>query len=92
MTATVPDGATRTVDSNTVRLFSFPWLIAALTVAGLLALALLLFLTRRRWRARLRRRAEERAALRTLRRELRAGNRSTADGPRERAPRRTTAR
>ncbi|MFF9145001.1 hypothetical protein ACF1BN_09115 [Streptomyces sp. NPDC014861] len=91
VTATVPGGATRTVDSNTVRLFSFPWLIATLTVAGLLALALLLFLTRRRWRARLRRRAEERAALRTLRRELRAGNRSTADGPQERAPRRTTA-
>ncbi|MFJ6411126.1 hypothetical protein ACIQK9_36985 [Streptomyces hydrogenans] len=79
VTATVPGGATKTVDSNTVRLSFFPWLIAALTVAGLLAVGLLLFLTRGRWRAWLRRRAEERAALRALRRELRAGNPPTAD-------------
>ncbi|MEU9861468.1 hypothetical protein AB0D99_11370 [Streptomyces sp. NPDC047971] len=81
VTATVPGGATKTVDSNTVRLSSFPWLIAALAVGGLLALGLLLVVTRERRRAWLRRRAEERTALRALRRHLRAGN-PPADDPR----------
>ncbi|MFE1906734.1 hypothetical protein ACFW96_24145 [Streptomyces gardneri] len=74
VTATVPGGAAKTVDSNTVRLSSFPWLLATLAVAGLLALGLLLVITRKRRRAWLRRRAEERTALRALRRELRAGD------------------
>ncbi|MFE2009136.1 hypothetical protein [Streptomyces sp. NPDC059491] len=73
VTATVPGGAAKTVDSNTVRLSFFPWLIATLAAVGLLALALLLFLTRRRRRAWLRRRAQERAAMRALRRDMRAG-------------------
>ncbi|MFE7093679.1 COG1470 family protein [Streptomyces erythrochromogenes] len=79
VTASVPGGAAKTVESNTVRLSYFPWLIASLTVAGLLALGLLLVITRKRWRARLRRRAEERTALRALRRELRAGNPPAGD-------------
>ncbi|MFC9701625.1 hypothetical protein ACFTWD_13095 [Streptomyces sp. NPDC056943] len=82
VTATVPGGAAKTVESNTVRLSSFPWLIATLTVGGLLALGLLLVVTRKRRRAWLRRRAEERTALRALRRELRAGN-PPADEPHE---------
>lgn len=82
VTATVPGGATRTARSDTVRLFRFPWLPAALGCAGLLALALLLVLTRRRRRAWLRRRADERTALRALRRELRAGG-PAADDSRE---------
>ncbi|MFB7406159.1 hypothetical protein ACFCZ2_03155 [Streptomyces sp. NPDC056202] len=73
VTATVPGGAAKTVDSNSVRLTFFPWLIAALAVGGLLVLAVLLVVTRRRRRAWRRRRAEERTALRALRRELRAG-------------------
>ncbi|MCB8901315.1 MULTISPECIES: hypothetical protein [unclassified Streptomyces] len=83
VTATVPGGAAKTVDSNTVRLSSFPWLIAALTVGGLLALGLLLVITRKRRRAWLRRHAEERTALRALRRELRAGNPPADDDPHE---------
>ncbi|MER8046575.1 hypothetical protein [Streptomyces sp. NPDC094032] len=79
VTATVPGGAAKTVDSNTVRLSSFPWLIATLAVAGLLALALSLLITRERRRAWLRRRAEERAALRALRRELRGGSPSAGE-------------
>ncbi|MFE7581480.1 hypothetical protein ACFU5Y_07935 [Streptomyces gardneri] len=82
VTATVPGGAAKTVDSNTVRLSYFPWLIATLAVGGLLALGLLLVITRKRRRAWLRRRAEERNALRALRRELRAGN-PPADAPDE---------
>ncbi|MET8747752.1 hypothetical protein [Streptomyces sp. NPDC004728] len=82
VTATVPGGTAKTVDSNTVRLSYFPWLIATLIVGGFLALGLLLFITRKRRRAWLRRRAEERTALRALRRELRAGNPS-ADDPHE---------
>ncbi|MFB7591367.1 hypothetical protein [Streptomyces sp. NPDC056169] len=82
VTATVPGGAAKTVDSNTVRLAYFPWLIAALIAGGLLALGLLLVITRKRRRAWLRRRAEERTALRALRRELRAGN-PPADAPHE---------
>ncbi|MFB7608733.1 COG1470 family protein [Streptomyces gardneri] len=82
VTATVPGGAAKTVDSNTVRLSYFPWLIATLTACGLLALILLLVITRKRRRAWLRRRAEERTALRALRRELRAGN-PPADAPDE---------
>ncbi|MFE5793944.1 hypothetical protein ACFQ8C_15395 [Streptomyces sp. NPDC056503] len=81
VTATVPGGATKTVKSNTVRLTCFPWLIAALALGGILAPGLLLAIIRKRWRARLRRRAEERTALRALRRELRAGN-PPADDPR----------
>ncbi|MFF2306598.1 hypothetical protein ACFVVP_29380 [Streptomyces sp. NPDC058128] len=73
VTATVPGGAAKTVDSNSARLTFFPWLIAALAVGGLLVLAVLLVVTRRRRRAWRRRRAEERTALRALRRELRAG-------------------
>ncbi|MFJ5020524.1 hypothetical protein [Streptomyces goshikiensis] len=72
VTATVPGGAAKTVESNTVRLSCFPWLVAALTAGGLLALSLVLIVTRKRWRAWLRRRAEERTALRALKRELRA--------------------
>ncbi|MBP0937379.1 hypothetical protein J0X20_27715 [Streptomyces sp. KCTC 0041BP] len=72
VTATVPGGAAKTVESNTVRLSCFPWLVAALTAGGLLALGLVLIVTRKRWRAWLRRRAEERTALRALKRELRA--------------------
>ncbi|MFG2833508.1 hypothetical protein ACGFZH_00140 [Streptomyces zaomyceticus] len=87
VTATVPGGATRTVNSNTVRLSSFPWLVAALTVAGALALTLLLVTTRKRRRAWLRRRTEERAALRALRRELRSGKARRRPGrSAERAP------
>ncbi|MER5965000.1 hypothetical protein [Streptomyces sp. NPDC002057] len=82
VTATVPGGAAKTVDSNTVRLSYFPWLIAALIVGGFLALVLLLVVTRRRRRAWLQRRAEERTALRALRRRLRAGN-PPADAPQE---------
>ncbi|MFE1555437.1 hypothetical protein ACFW6V_10635 [Streptomyces sp. NPDC058734] len=82
VTATVPGGATKTVDSNTVRLSYFPWLTATVTTVALLALSFLLAITRKRWRAWLRRRAAERTALRALRRELRAGKPS-ADGPRE---------
>ncbi|MFI1224810.1 MULTISPECIES: hypothetical protein [unclassified Streptomyces] len=62
------------MDSNTVRLSSFPWLLAVIVVALLLALGLLLFLRRKRLRARRRRRAAERTALRALWRELRAGS------------------
>ncbi|GHD62748.1 hypothetical protein ACFQL8_31925 [Streptomyces goshikiensis] len=72
VTATVPGGAAKTVESNTVRLSCFPWLVAALTAGGLLALGLVLIVTRQRWRAWLRRRAQERTALRALKRELRA--------------------
>ncbi|MFE5717936.1 hypothetical protein [Streptomyces erythrochromogenes] len=79
MTASVPGGAAKTVDSNTVRLSYFPWLTAALTVGGLVALGLLLVITRKRRRAWLRRRTEERTALRALRRELRAGNPPAGD-------------
>ncbi|MFB6560806.1 hypothetical protein ACFCYH_18345 [Streptomyces sp. NPDC056400] len=79
VTATVPGGAAKTVDSNTVRLSYFPWLITTLTACGLLALGLLLVVTRKRRRAWLRRRTEERTALRALRRELRAGNRPAGD-------------
>ncbi|ALO06016.1 Thiol-disulfide isomerase and thioredoxins [Streptomyces venezuelae] len=82
VTATVPGGAAKTVDSNTVRLSYFPWLLATLAAGGLLALGLLLVSTRKRRRAWLRRRAEERTALRALRRELRAGN-PPADDPHE---------
>ncbi|MGW1115661.1 hypothetical protein ACWD5B_00860 [Streptomyces tanashiensis] len=80
VTATVPGGGAKTVDSNTVRLSFFPWLIAVLTVGGLLALGLILFITRKRRRAWRRRRAEERVALRALRRKLRAEN-PPADDP-----------
>ncbi|MFD8972969.1 hypothetical protein [Streptomyces sp. NPDC059593] len=82
VTATVPGGAAKTVDSNTVRLSSFPWLIATLAVGAFLALGLLLVITRKRRRAWLRRRAEERTAMRALRRELRSGNPPVGD-PRE---------
>ncbi|MGE7389370.1 hypothetical protein ACQKM2_28250 [Streptomyces sp. NPDC004126] len=82
VTATVPGGATKTVESGTVRLSYFPWLIATLTAGAFLGLGLVLFITRKRWRARLRRRAEERTALRALRRELRAGH-PPADDRRE---------
>ncbi|RSS59681.1 hypothetical protein [Streptomyces sp. WAC01280] len=78
----VPGGAAKTVESNTVRLSFFPWLLAALAVGGLLALGVLLVVTRERRRAWLRRRAEERTALRALRRELRAGS-PPADDPHE---------
>ncbi|MEU4064162.1 hypothetical protein AB0F25_17345 [Streptomyces wedmorensis] len=77
-----PGGAAKTVDSSTVRLPYFPWLIAALTVGGFLALVLLLVITRKRRCAWLRRRAGERTALRALRRELWAGN-PPADDPLE---------
>ncbi|MFJ6479730.1 MULTISPECIES: COG1470 family protein [unclassified Streptomyces] len=79
VTATVPGGAAKTVDSNTVRLSYFPWLTAALTIGGLLALGLLFVITRERRRAWLRRRAAERTALRALRRELRAANPPAGD-------------
>ncbi|MFB7259243.1 COG1470 family protein [Streptomyces nojiriensis] len=79
VTATVPGGTAKTVDSNTVRLSYFPWLTATLAIGGLLALGLLLVITRKRRRAWLRRRAAERTALRALRRELRAGNRRAGD-------------
>ncbi|MER5778281.1 hypothetical protein ABT144_29095 [Streptomyces sp. NPDC002039] len=82
VTATVPGGAVKTVNSNTVRLSCFPWLMATLAVGVLLSLGLVLFVTRERRRAWRRCRAEERTALRALRRELRAGHRS-ADDPRE---------
>ncbi|MFE5711175.1 hypothetical protein ACFQ7J_10180 [Streptomyces sp. NPDC056501] len=82
VTATVPGGAAKTVDSNTIRLSSFPWLIATVTVGAFLALGLLLVITRKRRRAWLRRRAEERTALRALRRELRSGN-PPVDDPQE---------
>ncbi|MGW1927014.1 hypothetical protein ACWCQ0_50455, partial [Streptomyces massasporeus] len=38
VTATVPGGAAKTVDSDTVRLSFFPWLVAVLAAGGVLAL------------------------------------------------------
>ncbi|MFI9742517.1 hypothetical protein [Streptomyces sp. NPDC052494] len=51
VTATVPGGAAKTVESNTVRLSFFPWLLVTLAVGGFLALGLLLVVTRKRRRA-----------------------------------------
>ncbi|MGW6832716.1 COG1470 family protein [Streptomyces sp. NPDC054949] len=79
VTATVPGGAAKTVDSDTVRLSYFPWLLAVLIGSAVVLLVLVLVLTRERWRAWLRRRSAERAALRSLRRELRDGHPATKE-------------